>query len=159
MSFHDEPLVFDNGPFGVDIGNTHASRTGLFEGPTGTSPQTWVRNASITERILVLVKKNGGDPDLFRTDHVDTSKPVTLTLKEPGAMGDTATVTLTWDPDTESNLTIAASGIELSQDGRRLKSPGGSPLRIAEIKWNDNETVTLFNGGNPRHESVFVALF
>src|SRR5262245_24949515 len=122
MSFHDEPLVFDNGPFGIDIGQDHDTKPGLFVGPIvsgsgSSSEQQWVRKATDPTRILVQVKKKpvgGADPEVeeFTMTHLHTRNGVTFTLKSPGggAGGASGTMTLTWSGVTEDELTIGVRG-------------------------------------------------
>jgi|SRR5215213_1545137 len=166
MSFHDEPLVFDNGPFNMDVGPTHAAERGLFQKVDGTD--NWLRRASDPTRILVLVKRPNGDVDDFKTTHLRTrDRPVTITLRVPGVAVD-PTVTLEWGGDTRDELTIKPDGgnLKLERNGasRRLKA-SLPQARVARIEWtgedNQPESVDLreVDSNLLRHDSVYVALF
>lgn len=163
MSFHDEPMVVENAPLSMDIGQKHADIDGLFlEGP---KINTWLRKASDPTRILVLVKKPNGDVDDFKTTALDIhAGPVIFTLKKPGSP-DAPTVTLEWGGLTQDELTITPSaGLTLDRvvgAKRRLKP--SLPVQIARIDWNvDTNTadfIDLRSGGGVIHDSVFVAMF
>ena len=163
MSFHDEPMVVENGPLSVDIGQKHADINGLFG--AGPKLNTWLRKASHPTRILVLVKKPNGDVDDFKTTALATDAgPVVFTLKRPGGT-DAPTVTLEWGGLTMDELTITPStGLTLDRvigANRRLKP--SQPVQIARIDWKVDHTtgdfVDLRSGGGVIHDSVFVAMF
>ena len=164
MSFHDEPMVVENGPLSLDIGQKHADRPGLFE--AGPVANTWLRKASDPTRILVLVKKPNGDVEDFKTTALDThAGPVIFTLRKPGS-ADEPTVTLEWGGLTQDELTIKPSdGLTLDRvvgAHRRLKP--SLNVQIARIDWNIDDNNQDFvdlrsGGGGVRHDSVFVAMF
>ena len=165
MSFHDEPLVFDNGPFGMDVGTKHAGNDELFKPVLASN--NWLRKASDPTKILVVVKKKGiggneGEVEAYTMTHLHTPDGVTFTLKNPGGAG-TAVVKLQWGGVTEDELTIEPSGVVLNRQARdqRLKASNPS-LRIAKVEWNDGisaRSIDLNEGTGVRHANVTVALF
>ena len=169
MSFHDEPMVVENGPLGLDVGQSHAEIDGLFAPVDGTD--NWLRRASDPTRILVLVKKPNGDVEDFKTTGLDThAGAVKFTLEvpsdpNPGAPADPVpgvpTLTLEWGGLTQDELTIKPANLRFTRNGRRLKPSRAA--QIARVEWsvNDNTTdfVDLRENGKLRHQSVFVALF
>jgi hypothetical protein len=161
MSFHDEPLVVENGPLGMDIGQSHADIVGLFAPVAGTD--NWLRKASDPTRILVLVKKPNGDVEDFKTTSLDThAGAVKFTLEVPGDPDPAVpTLTLEWGGLTRDELTIKPDRVKFTRDGRRLKPSRAA--RIAKVEWSIDDKTTDFidlkDGGNLRHQDVFVALF
>jgi hypothetical protein len=168
MSFHDEPLVFDNGPFGMDVGEKHAGNDELFK---QVATNKWLRKASGPTRILVQVKLKGngsseGQVEPYTMTHLHTEKGVTLTLKKPNE-ADTAQVKLTWGGVTEDELTIEPVDVVLKRrplDPKSRRLDASNPaLRIAKVEWHDGKSdrlISLDDGtGGLRHANVLVALF
>jgi hypothetical protein len=160
MSFHDEPLVVDNGPLGIDVGQHHDE--GDKVKPDGA---TWVREISQFNKIVVICKKGAGVNGEIETRIAslarEDGKPLTLTLAG-GSSGTSRTLTFSWVGDGSDKLRITPIGFVLSKNGRRLTQ--GNGLRISSLSWYESETQTTPTqfppgGTQSNHDSIFIGLY
>ena len=143
MPFHDEPMVVENGPLGVDIGHEHNSRPDIFD-VDPLRPETWLRKRSALEHLLVIKKRNGADQtEVFDHFHLDVTQPVEFDLADPPGSGNVGTLILTFEEDTGSSHTpgerdiirIDPQATGLTRNGRRLNLPTGGQLRMVKIRF------------------------
>ena len=159
MSFHDEPLVVDNGPLGIDVGKHHDD--GDKVKPDG---DTWVREISQFNNIVVICKKGAGVNGEIETRIAslarEPGKPLTLTLAG-GPPGTSRTLTFSWVGDGSDKLRITPDGFTLAKSGRRLTQ--GNGLRISSLSWFESGQATPTHfppGGTPStHDSIFIGLY
>ena len=161
MSFHDEPLVVDNGPLGIDVGQNHADDPDKLK----QDGATWVREISQFNKIVVICKKvgevNGEIETRIASLARERDKPLTLTLAG-GPPGTSRTLTFSWVGDGSDLLRITPFGFTLSKNGRRLTQSNG--LRISSLSWFESETQTspthFPSEGTPsNHDSIFIGLY
>ena len=142
MSFHDEPMVVENGPLGVDIGHEHDSRPNVFD-VDPLRPETWLRKQSALDHLLVIKKRNGADQtEVFEHFHLDVTQPVEFDLADPPGSGNVGTLILSFEEDTGSSssggrdvIRIDPQTTGLARSGRRLKLPAGGQLRMVAIRF------------------------
>ena len=156
MSFHDEPLVVDNGPLGIDVGQRHEDE-GLLE-QVGT--RDWKRKVSQFNKIVLIRKTSNGNPtfgaidtriaSLSREDGAD----ITLTLSNGSS-----TLKLSFTGEGHDELMIKPNDFNFTKQGRRLNH---NNLRITRVEWFEagQTSPTQFPAGaTQNHESIFVGLY
>jgi hypothetical protein len=156
MSFHDEPLVVDNGPLGIDVGQKHADDATLLM----ESGDNWIRNVSQFNQILLICKKGAGVNGEVETRITPLSRDPGKDLKLTLANG--STLTLSWSGPGHDTLTIKPSNFKFSKNGRRLTQGNGN-LKIVSLTWfqsDDQVNPTRFpTTGESNHDSIFVGLY
>jgi hypothetical protein len=140
-SFHDEPFVIDNYPFGIDVGEKHVRK---IKAP-GIGKVNWTRDESHLDSLLLATKAEGDSQYDVRQIKLDTAKEVRIQL----AGGAFLNVSLALNPANphESVLTIKPDKVKLKKDGkRRLKNNQDAELRI--------ESVELYEHGKSTSEKI-----
>jgi hypothetical protein len=166
MSFHDEPMVVENGPLGIDVGATHAGRPAIFFQPTGTN--NWERQFSQFNKIVLICKKNNNTPsEAIETRITNLSRgltqPITITLDGNNA----EKVKLSWSGDGHDVLTIEpqggpSGGFQLNRNGMARRLTHAS-LKVSVVEWFESEgqtTASRFpSSGVSNHDSIFIGLY
>jgi hypothetical protein len=156
MSFHDEPLVVDNGPIGIDVGQKHVDEGGLEE---QEQENRWLRKASQFNRIVLIKKEAAGANGSVETKSASLSREKDLTL----TLADNTIVTFHGAGIGHDELTIRASDFRFSRSNRRLTENGGN-RRIKRVNWFESATQTSptqFPAEDiaANNESIFVGLY
>ena len=162
MSFHDEPLVVDNAPLGIDVGESHGSRphTPPLLEKVGAD---WIRRFSQVNKIVVIRKKGAGQNGEIETmtTGLDRERPLELTVTTGSA---SSTVTFTWEGDGADQLRIKSSGFgfDRNNNSRRL-TQNGQQRKISSLKWFESPThtdpTTFPSAPSADHDSIFVGLY
>jgi hypothetical protein len=160
MSFHDEPMVVENGPVGIDVGETHADTArGLLQQVPTTN--NWLRKVSQFNRIVLICKSGQGVNETIETKSTEL-------VREPGkdiklTLDNGATLTLSWSGTSHDDLTIKPSNFPLSKSGRRL-TQGNQNLKISLVEWfefDGQATPSRFPSpaAGSNHDSIFIGLY
>jgi hypothetical protein len=156
MSFHDEPLVVDNGPLAIDVGQSHAETQDALE----ELGATWIRKVSQFNKIVVISKKGGGVNGEVETRIASLSREKPLTL----VMQDNSQVTIEWNGAGHDELAIIPDTFRFSRNGnsRRLTQPSAA-RKIKHLTWFESATQAVESRfpetGDSTHESIFIGLY
>jgi hypothetical protein len=131
MSFHDEPMVVENGPLGIDVGEEHAQPGNLV-----ASGNDWLRFESQLSSIIVVRKKPGSDSsEEFVHFHLDKAQPIQLTLADPpGPAPATGSLSLIFEGPERKTLRIKPNAFTFTRGSRRLQQAG--QLRMLKIQFH-----------------------